>query len=177
MKNIIKYILILIILSIIFLILNFYTSNKSIFEDILVFSLWDYMGTKKQYEINMQDSVEIDVFSTISNKKKIAPGSKGCFFISLKKPNNSSYKIKINEKTTKPQNLIFLFENQKYFSLEELEQIINKKFINTEKIIINWEWKYHINGIQDIQDTIDGQRGGKYIFEIQAIIEEERTGL
>lgn len=177
MKNIIKYILILIILSIIFIILNFYNSNKNILEDILVFGLWDNRGKKNEYEINSQNSVEIDVFTTInSNKyKKIAPGSYGSFSIKFKRPENSSYKVKIDEKTSKPQNLIFLLENKKYSSLEEMEDVINQKFINSEKIVVNWEWKYYIDDIKDIQDTKDGERAEKYIFEIKAIAEQERT--
>ena len=98
MKKVIKYILILMILSIIFIILNFYNSNKNIFEDIMIFGLWNDRGTKKEYEITSQNSVEIDVFTTTnSNKyKKIAPGSSGSFTIKFKRPENSNYKIKIN---------------------------------------------------------------------------------
>ena len=82
MKNITKYILILIVLVIIFTILNFYKSNKKIFEDIMIFSLWDDSGVKNEYEISTQNTVKIDVFSTINNiYKKIAPGSRGTFVI------------------------------------------------------------------------------------------------
>ena len=57
-----------------------------------------------------------------------------------------------------------------------MEDIINEKFIDSDKITINWEWKYYISDIQDIQDTQDGERAQKYLFEIKAIIEEqERT--
>lgn len=173
MKNITKYILILIVLVIIFTILNFYKSNKKIFEDIMIFGLWDDIGVKNEYEISTQNTVKIDVFSTINNiYKKIAPGSRGTFVIKFQRPNNSLYKIKINEKTEKPQNLFFIFENKKYLSLEEMEQEINEMFMNTEKITINWEWKYFVDEKQDIQDANDGENAGKYIFEIETIIEE-----
>lgn len=178
MKNTVRYILILIILVIIFIILNFCKLKKDIFDDIMILGLWSGDGIKNEYEINSQDSVHIDVFSTINTRynKKIAPGSKGSFIIKFKRPENSNYKINVTEKTSKPQNLVFSIENQKYLSLEEVEKAINEKFINTEKITINWEWKYYIDEIHDIQDTKDGKENQKYIFEIEAIIEEgERT--
>lgn len=169
----IKYILILISLIIIFIILNFYKSNKNVFEDILIFSLWNKSVAKSEYEINSQNTVKIDVFSTINNKmyKKIAPGSKGSFVIKLKKPQNSNYKIKINEKTSKPQNLVFILDNKKYYYMKDMEKIINEKFANTNSITINWEWKYYINEIQDVQDTQDGKIAQKYIFEVEASVE------
>jgi len=171
-----KYILILIILVIIFIVLNYYKSNKNIFDDIMIFSLWNNIGSKNEYELTTQDTVKIDVFTTINNlSKKIAPGSKGNFIIKFKRPTNLNYIIKINEKTAKPQNLVFWFENNKYLSLKEMQDIINEKFINTDKIAINWEWKYHVDDVHDIQDTKDGEIAQKYIFEIETIIiEQER---
>lgn len=174
MKKIIKYILILIILAI-FIILNFYKSNKKIFEDIMIFGLWEDNGAKNEYEITLDKTVKIDVFTTINNKmyKKIAPGSKGSFIIKFQKPIDSSYKIKINEKTSKPKNLLFIFEGKKYSSMKQMEDIINEKFIDTDKITINWEWKYYTDEINDIQDTRDGKNAQKYFFEIESIVEEQ----
>lgn len=171
MKNIIKYIFILISLFIIFIILNLYKSKKSIFDDIMIFSLWNNLET--EYEIDLQDTVEIDVFTTIKNNiyKKVAPGTNGEFTIKFKRPTNSNYKIQIKEKTKKPKNLIFIVRNHKYSSIEEMEQLINEMFVNTEQVTIKWEWKYFINNIEDIQDTKDGERAQKYIFEIETIIE------
>lgn len=173
----IKFILILIILFITFIILNFYKSTNSIFDDIMIFGLWDDKGAQNEYEVTFQKKVEINVFNTINNTyKKIAPGSKGSFVIKFKRPINSNYKIIIEEKTKKPQNLIFMLDNKRYSSLEEIEEVINEKFINTEKITINWEWKYFINETYDIQDTKDGKNAQTYLFEIKAIVEEqERT--
>ncbi|MBQ2836212.1 MAG: hypothetical protein IJE68_05205 [Clostridia bacterium] len=179
MKNIMKYILILIILVIIFIILNFYKSNKIIFEDIMILGLWNDIGAKNEYEISSQKTVKIDIFTTINNKmyKKIAPGCKGCFVIKFKRPSNTNYSIKIKEKTSKPQNLVFILENKKYNSIKEMENIINEKFVNTDEITINWEWEYYVNDIQDIQDTIEGENAQSYLFEIKAIIEDaERIG-
>lgn len=175
MKKSIKYILILIILVIIFIILNFYKSKKNIFEDIMILGLWSSNDIKNEYEIDSQNAVNIDIFSTINNKynKKIAPGSKGSFVVKFKRPINSNYKISITEKTPKPKNLVFSIESQKYLSLEEMENVINEKFINTEKITINWEWKYYIDESHDIQDTKNGEEAQKYLFEIEAIVEEQ----
>lgn len=175
MKNSLRYILILTILIITVIILNFYKSNKIIFEDIMILGLWNNSGTKNEYEVTLENGVEIDVFMTNNNKihKKIAPGSKGSFIIKFKRPSNSSYKIDVIEKTSKPQNLVFIIENNKYKSLEEIEDIINKKFANNEEITINWEWKYYSDEIHDIQDTKDGEDAQKYLFEIIAITEEE----
>lgn len=69
MKNAIRYILILTVLVIIFIILNFYKSKKNIFEDIMIFRLWGGNSIKNEYGINSQNTVEIDVFSTTNNKK------------------------------------------------------------------------------------------------------------
>jgi len=178
MKNILKYILILIIFIIIFIILYFYKSKKNIFEDITILGLWNDLGAKNEYEIIPQNTVEIDVFKTINKKryKKIAPGSSGSFTINFKRPLNLNYKINIIENASKPKNLVFSIENKKYTTLEEMENVINKKFIDTDKITINWEWKYYTDENNDIQDTKDGQNAQIYIFKINAIVEDwERT--
>lgn len=180
MKNILRNILILIILVIIFIILNFYKSKKNIFDDITILGLWDDVGfeNENEYELTSENTVEIDVFTTINNKiyKKIAPGSKGSIIIKFKRPQNLNYTINVIEKTSKPQNLVFYIENKKYTTLEDMEYIINQKFKNTEKITINWEWKYYIDEKHDMQDTNDGQKADKFLFEISAIVEDqERT--
>lgn len=162
----INYILILIILILIFLNLNFYKSDISAFDDIMIFSLWN------NQELN--NEVEIDVFTTSDNKlyKKIAPGTKGSFVIEFKRAMNLKYKIKITEKTVKPHNLVFSIGNTKYTSLEEMEKDINESFKNTEKITIHWEWEYYIDDANDIQDTKDAKNVKRYIFNIEAIVEE-----
>ena len=178
MKNIIRLIFILIILGIIIIILSFDKSRKNFFEDITILSFWKDIGAKSEYEISTQDIVEIDVFTTLKSKgyKKIAPGCKGSFVIKITRQPNTNLKIKINEKTLKPKNLVFSIENKKFTSLEEMEKIINRKFMNKEKLTIDWEWEYYINDVNDIQDTKDGENIEKYIFEIEAIVEEkERT--
>ena len=104
--------------------------------------------------------------------KKIAPGSKGSFVIKFNKPQNSNYKINIKEKAIKPQNLVFVLENEKYATLKDMEEKINQKFIDTQKVVINWEWKYYIDEIHDKQDTKEGTNASTYLFEIEAVVEE-----
>lgn len=166
MKKKIIYILILIIFIIIFFNLNFYKSDISVFDDIMIFSLWSNQELKNE--------VEIDVFSTVDDKlyKKIAPGTKGSFVIEFKREMNLKYKIKVTEKTKKPHNLFFTIGDTKYSSLDEMENVINEKFKNTEKITIYWEWEYYIDDTHDIQDTKDGKNIERYIFKIKAMIEE-----
>jgi len=171
MKKIIKILIIL--LLIFFIILNFYKSKKNIFEDIVIMGLWDDSKFENEYEISSSNITSIDIFTTINNKfyRKIAPGCSGSFIIKFKKATNFEGKINIIEKTPKPKNLIFFLENNKYESLQEMEEIINQKIINTEKITINWEWKYYINENHDIQDTKDGKMAQNYIFDIQVFAE------
>lgn len=166
MKKKIINILILIIFILIAFYLNFYKSDISVFDDIMIFSLWSSQELKNE--------VEIDVFTTVNDKlyKKIAPGTKGSFVIQFKREMKLNYKIKITEKTVKPHNLVFTIGNTKYISLNEMEEAINENFKNTEKITIYWEWEYYIDDTHDIQDTKDAKNVEKYIFKIEAIIEE-----
>lgn len=171
MRRIIKYILIFLVL--IFIILNFFKQNQNIINDIIIFGLWANSERKSEYEINSETSIEIDLFTTTTNNiyKKIAPGSKGNFVIKFKRPLNSKFKIEINERTSKPQNLVFIMNNNKYKSLKEMENIINEEFKNNEKLTINWELKYYLDDIHDIQDSKDGKNAQRYLFEINAFIE------
>ena len=84
MKKLSNYILILIVIVIIFIILKFYNSNKIIFDDIMIFGLWEDKMVKKEYEITTEKTVEIDVFTTINNiHKKIAPRNQREFYNSI----------------------------------------------------------------------------------------------
>ena len=175
MKNVLKNILIAIIIVIILVILNFYKSKKHVFEDITILGLFNDIESQNEYELDCENKVEIDIFTTYNSLRyrKIAPGSKGSFIIIFKKPFNSNYIININEKTPNPHNLFFSIDNKKYRTLEEIEVILNQKFKITDKITINWEWEYYIDEKNDIQDTEDGKIATKYIFEINAIVEEK----
>lgn len=170
------YISIIILTSIsIFILLIFHKSKLKTFDDIIIFSLWN----ENQYTINPQnnDKVQIDIFQTIQNgtktNKKIAPGSYGKFTIKLIKPLESSCELFIKELGHKPKNLIFELDGYKYNSIEDMQENINTLFQINDQITINWKWQYDVNNESDLQDTEDGERAGRYIFEITALIEQD----
>lgn len=166
------YILI-IILILIFIIFNIFRSKKNIFDDIMIFNLWNATGDKNEYVINPQkeEKIELNVFNTTDMYEKIAPGSSGQFKIKLIKPQNSDFKIVLKETSTKPQNLIFIVDGKKYYNIKDIEEKLNKIFRYTNNIIINWVWEYEVSEKKNIEDTEDGKEAQKYAFEITATIE------
>ena len=131
-----KVYILIIILILIIIILNIYKSNKKISDDITIFSLWNNI-VDQEYQINPQNSYEtkIDIFQTISNKnggnKKIAPGSFGKFKIKITKPLDSKCEIQLKNITAKPHNLIYSIGKQQYYSIEKLQEELNK--LNEER--------------------------------------------
>ena len=168
MKKVKYFLIIMLILIIIFLI--FYKTPSNIFEDITIFSLWN----ENEYVINAKsnDKIQINVFNQINNQnKKIAPGSSGNFKIKLIKPDETSCTVNIKEITSKPKNLIFMLDGKKYNSITEMQEAINQKLEKMDYVKINWEWEYDISQEDDLEDTEDGEKAQKYIFEVEAIIE------
>lgn len=185
--------IVIIILILIFIIFKFYKSNKNVFNDILIFGLWNNItendevintdknnnDKKYQYEyvINpqKQSNLQIDMLKTIKNEfgtnQKIAPGSVGKFIIKIDKENNIKSRIIIKDATKKPENLVFILNGEEFYSIKQLEEKINEIIKETNRIIINWEWKYETNKEQDMQDTKDGKNAQNYIFEVEAILE------
>lgn len=185
--------IVIIILILIFIIFKFYKSNKNVFNDILIFGLWNNItendevintdknnnDKKYQYEyvINpqKQSNLQIDMLKTVKNEfgtnQKIAPGSVGEFIIKIDKENNIKSRIIIKDATKKPENLVFILNGEEFYSIKQLEEKINEIIKETNRIIINWEWKYETNKEQDMQDTKDGKNAQNYIFEVEAILE------
>lgn len=169
-----KVIITLIILILIFIILNFYKSNKNIFNDFIIFSLWQ---DENKYVINPEneEGIHIDVLENVYNgnkiQTKIAPGSQGKFTIKLKRPVDSQFQLSIKDITRKPQNLVFELENIEYNSIEQMQEQLSNILQERDKAIINWKWKYSNNFEDDMEDTKDGENAQKYIFEIKAIVE------
>lgn len=170
MKKILYIFIIILVLIIIFL--NFYKSKKNILEDHTIFNMWD------EYVINPEknETVQIDIFKKINDgnkvRNKIAPGSTGSFIIKLIRPKKSSFDLEIRDITYKPKNLIFILEDKKFNSMEEMQEDLKQKFLTNNNVIINWQWKYENNEEDDIEDTKDGKKAKSYIFEMNAIIEE-----
>jgi len=78
-------------------------------------------------------SLIIIIFATINNTyKKIAPGTKGNFVIKFRRPANSKYKIKINERISKPDNLYFINDIQDTKDAKNLEKYIFEIEVITE---------------------------------------------
>lgn len=172
-----KISIIIIILILILIILIFYTQKSKVFNDIMIFNLWEDLG-EQEYIVDpeKEDKIQIDVYQTIENvtelHKKIAPGSYGKFDIKLIKPINSSCEIIVKDITNKPQNLIFLLDGKKYNTIEEMQKILNEKLQTKNKVTIHWKWNYDSGEEKDIQDTDDGEKAERYIFEIKAIVEK-----
>ena len=173
-----KIYILTIILILIFIILNIYKSKNIIFNDISIFSLWNDLGEKQEYEINpeKQENIEINLFKTaqktIGIHKKIAPGSFGQFTIKLTKLKQSEYTVILRDITKKPQNLVFILGGRQYGTITEMEPQLNNIFETTNTATIKWKWRYENDEYGNEKDTEDGEKAQRYIFEIKAIIEE-----
>lgn len=169
MKKRLYFLIIILILIIIFII--FYKSKKMIFEEHTIFNMWN------EYVINPKKdkSIQIDIFKNISNgnkiHEKIAPGSYGDFSIRLIRPQNSKIDIKIKDITSKPNNLIFILDNNEFYSIEEMQEKLKEKLLTEESTKIKWIWKYETSKEGDIEDTKSGEIAQSYIFEINAILD------
>lgn len=155
------------------MLLNLFKAKMNIFDDIMIFNLWNATGDKDEYVINPQkeEKIELNVFNTTDMYEKIAPGSSGQFKIKLIKPQNSDFKIILKETSTKPQNLIFIVDGKKYYNIKDMEESLNKIFQYNDNIIINWIWEYEVSEEKNAKDTEDGEEAQKYAFEIIATIE------
>ena len=152
-------------------------------DDILFFKLWSNGEkqnqiqnsnsenlNKKRAEYNLKVSKnkyeyqEINLLQTIDYKtlvhEKVAPGTKGEFYIIVTSNSTLKYKIDMKAKNQKPQNL-------KFSILEKQEGTIKRG--EQKKIKVMWEWQYETNKIQNKQDTKDGENIKKYEFEICTI--------
>ena len=169
----------------IFIILNFYNSKTNIIEDIEIFGMWediikkDKIENKKRNEYNIDESKEIniDIMSTIQNGinpynknkiyKKIAPGCKGNFILKSNKPLSFDNKLIIEEMYQKPQNLKFIIDNTSFSTIQELQPKITKILRKTNRVVIEWEWKYESG--KDEQDTQEGENLKEYKIIIKVL--------
>lgn len=109
-------------------------------------------GEKNYKRINLSQTVDI---KTLVNEK-IAPGTKGEFYLYLMSNENIDYNIEIIDKNIKPENFKFMIEDN--------NGIIEKDEV--KKVKVKWEWIYETNEKQNIQDTKDGESIDVYNFEI-----------
>ncbi len=126
----------------------------------------------------------IQLASTCNNEtlvnNKIAPGTQGSFNIIVDGTGSDvgiDYKIKIQDEGNKPNNLKFIYNNQSYTSIAELEEVIAGTIYandedKTRTITINWKWDYETgNNVSEIanNDKIDTQNAkdiAVYAFDV-----------
>ena len=188
----VKYILIIVV--IIFIIFFIFKSNRIDFiDDLIFFKLFSNANTSDSNQENLnQTKIDlpvyefnvsykstrfegVDLLDTVDNKtlvkEKVAPGTKGEFIIRINSNEDMYYEVYFNSINEKPKNLTFIYNNNKYQTLDELEkdligEIRKKETIDIE---IKWEWEYKINEREDIQDTLDGEKLVNYNFTIETI--------
>ncbi len=129
----------------------------------------------------------VDLLSTYNNEtlidNKVAPGTSGSFDIIIDATGSGvgvDYKVKFLNETEKPQNLIFIYNDNEYATIQELQEdlsgTINADEDNkTRTITINWKWQYETgeneNEINqnDIIDTQNAKDFENYTFDINVI--------
>lgn len=119
------------------------------------------------YKINIRKGEntyeKIDLLQTIDMKtlvnEKIAPGTKGSFYVYLTSNIDMDYEMQIVDKNESPKN----------FKFEISEEKGNLEKNKIKKVEVKWEWPYEIDNDENIQDTKDGKNIEEYDFEICTI--------
>lgn len=140
---------------------------------------WCFKVNDKEEKIQ-----NISLKSTINNQtlinNKIAPGTQGNFQIKLDATDSEvgiNYVVKFENENNKPTNLKFIYENNTYNSLSELQNAltgtINANAQSKEKTLtIDWIWDYETGTVQngiatgDTIDTKNGKEISNYTFDI-----------
>ena len=181
LRNNKKKIIILILIFIIILCVLFkmaQSKNLSFQEDLIFFKLFSIGNVQRNSEeekYNQENSYEIKVIKGKSNNKKIdllqtidiktlvnqkiAPGTKGSFYVYLISNSNMDYEMEILDKNNSPKN----------FKFEISPQNGNIEKNKIKKVRVSWEWPYEISEEENIQDTVDGENIKEYNFEICTI--------
>ncbi len=139
------------------------------------------------FKVNGQeDSVQnVNLLSTYNNEtlvnNKVAPGTSGSFNIVIDATGSEvgvDYNVTFLNESEKPQNLVFMYDDTKYSTIQDLQQdlsgTINANDENkTRTITIDWEWQYETgNNENEIaqNDEIDTQNAKQienYNFDIR----------
>lgn len=127
---------------------------------------------------------EIKLASTYNNEtlvnNKIAPGTSGNFNIIVDATGSEvgiRYNIVFSDEANKPTNLKFIYEDQEYNSIQELENnlsgVINANEENKTKTLnIGWKWDYETGqeeeeiAANDLIDTKDAEKLQNYTFKV-----------
>lgn len=138
------------------------------------------------FKVNGKEDVvqNVNLLSTYHNEtlinNKVAPGTSGSFNIVVDATGSEvgvDYAIEFLNESQKPQNLIFIYEDKPYTTIQDLEKdlsgTINANDENKiRKVTINWEWQYetgeNANEIDqnDIIDTNNAKQLENYTFDI-----------
>ena len=141
------------------------------------------------FKVNGKEDIvqSVNLLSTYNNEtlinNKIAPGTSGSFNIVVDATGSEvgvDYTINFLNESEKPQNLVFIHNEQKYTNLQELGEdlsgIIDANDENkTRTITIYWEWQYEIGENQneihqnDMIDTKNAKEIENYHFDINVI--------
>ena len=139
------------------------------------------------FKVNGQeDSVQnVNLLSTYNNEtlvnNKVAPGTSGSFNIVIDATGSEvgvDYDVTFLNESEKPQNLVFMYDDTKYSTIQDLEQdlsgTINANDENkTRTITIDWEWQYETGDNEneiaqnDEIDTQNAKQIENYNFDIR----------
>lgn len=126
----------------------------------------------------------IQLASTCNNEtlvnNKIAPGTNGSFNIMVDGTGSDvgiDYNIKFENESAKPSNLKFIYNNQTYHSISELEEDLSGTILaneenKTKTLTINWQWDYETGNTEseiaknDQIDTQNAQDIANYTFNV-----------
>jgi len=115
-----------------------------------------------------------------SNNNSIEPGSEGEFNIKIDAENcnvNVEYLVKFENETKKPTNLKFMYNENIFSTLKELEPFLNGKILKNDEIKekqfnIKWNWAYETGQSKeeidenDRLDTEDAKNIKEYSFDV-----------
>ena len=139
------------------------------------------------FKVNGQeDSVQnVNLLSTYNNEtlvnNKVAPGTSGSFNIVIDATGSEvgvDYNVTFLNESEKPQNLVFMYDDTKYSTIQDLQQdlsgTINANDENkTRTITIDWEWQYETGDNEneiaqnDEIDTQNAKQIENYNFDIR----------
>lgn len=126
----------------------------------------------------------IQLGSTCNNEtllnNKIAPGTSGSFNIIVDGTGSDvgiNYSIEFTNESTKPTNLKFVYDNQEYYSIHELQTNLSGTIHandedKTKTLSIDWKWDYETGNNEseiannDKIDTQNAQDIANYTFNV-----------
>jgi len=148
-------------------------------QGVLDVADWNFKVNDGKQDVQTISLAETFDKSTLVNEK-IAPGTSGKFNILVDGTGSEvdiEYNVALVNETNKPTNLKFIYENQEYNSIQELEKelhgVIYLKDENKSKVLpIKWVWNYETGkneeeiNTNDIIDTKEAMQNLNYTFDV-----------